>query len=187
MDKALEKAMHVFWKKGYEGTSLPDLTKAMGINRPSLYAAFGNKQALFKKVVERYSSGPACYIREAIEKPTVKEVMDTLLRQGIDLLYSPKNPRGCMIVQSALACSDEAEPVKKELAGLRDAGYNALLKRFEKAKADGELSKDAKPADLARYATTIMHGLSIQASSGAKREELDRVVEMVLSGFSKIL
>src|SRR3989441_9709766 len=96
-DTALDRAMHVFWAKGYEGASLPDLTKAMRINRPSLYAAFGNKEALFRKALARYAEGPASYVREALEAPTARGVFEHLLSAGIDMVAGPRNPRGCLV------------------------------------------------------------------------------------------
>src|SRR6059058_4783820 len=106
VDEALDQALKVFWRKGYEGASLPDLTKAMGINRPSLYAAFGNKEALFRKAIDRYLEGPACYVREALREPTARVVVERLLRASIDLVTDSRNPRGCFMVQGALACGD---------------------------------------------------------------------------------
>src|SRR5579863_2273019 len=104
IDKALDRAMKVFWRKGYEGASLPDLTKAMGINRPSLYAAFGNKEALFRKAIDRYTQGPASHVREALNEPTARRVVERLFRGTINLITGSRNPRGCVLVQSALAC-----------------------------------------------------------------------------------
>src|SRR2546426_4232070 len=97
-DKALEKALRIFWKKGYEGATLPDLTRAMGINRPSLYAAFGNKEALFRKAIDRYIEGPACHLGEALEEPTARKVVERFVRGSIDLVTDPRNPRGCFLV-----------------------------------------------------------------------------------------
>src|ERR1700738_1733525 len=111
IDRALDLAMQVFWEKGYEGTSLPDLTSAMGINRPSLYAAFGNKEALFRKVLDRYIEGPAGYVRQALGEQTARAVVERLLSGAIDLLTDPRNPGGCLLVQGALACGEAAESV----------------------------------------------------------------------------
>src|SRR6516225_7036799 len=96
IDKALDRALKVFWRKGYEGASLPELTRAMGINRPSLYAAFGNKEALFRKVLDRYAEGPAAYVREALTEPTARAVAERLLGGAVDLLSGPRGPRGCL-------------------------------------------------------------------------------------------
>src|SRR5437660_6287285 len=104
VEAALDRALEVFWRKGYEGASLPDLTRAMGINRPSLYAAFGNKEGLFRKALDRYAEGPAAYVREALNEPTARAVAERMLGEAIGLLTAPRNPRGCFImVQSAFA------------------------------------------------------------------------------------
>src|SRR6266404_467975 len=106
IEKALERALQVFWEKGYEGTSLSDLTEAMGINRPSLYATFGNKESLFKKVLDRYGSGPAAFMREALEMPSARAAVERLLRGTADLVTGSSNPPGCLAVHAALSCGD---------------------------------------------------------------------------------
>jgi len=183
VDKALDRALRVFWRKGYEGASLPDLTKAMGINRPSLYAAFGNKEALFKKTIDRYLEGPAGYVRAALEQPTARRVAEHALRGTIELVTDSRNPRGCFIVQAALACGDTADCIRRELAKRRDALVTALRKRFERAVAEGDLTSDCDPADLARYVATVMHGMSVQAASGAQRGELEQVAKIALKAW----
>src|SRR5438046_9448921 len=97
VDKALDRALNVFWRKGFEGASLPDLTRAMRINRPSLYAAFGNKEQLFRKALDRYAEGPARYVREALEESTARAVAQQLLRGTIDLATDRRHPRGCLM------------------------------------------------------------------------------------------
>src|SRR5216683_2232994 len=136
MDQALDRALQVFWRKGYEGTSLSDLTGAMRINRPSLYAAFGNKEALFRKALDRYVEGPAAYVREALNEPTARAVAERLLGGAIDLLTHPRNPRGCLMVQGALACGKATESVRRELVSRRLAGEVAVRQRFGRALAD---------------------------------------------------
>jgi AcrR family transcriptional regulator len=180
IDQALDRALHVFWRKGYEGASLADLTKAMKINRPSLYAAFGNKQSLFRKVIERYAAGPAAYVREALQAPTARQVAERLLGGAIDLLSDRRNPRGCLMVHGALACSGTAEPVRRQLALHRAASEEALRKRFLRARAEGDLPAGSNPADLARYLATVLRGMAVQAAGGASREALQRVVTMAL-------
>jgi AcrR family transcriptional regulator len=179
-DKALDCALKVFWKKGYEGASLPDLTKAMGINRPSLYAAFGNKESLFRKAVERYSQGPAGYAREALELPTARAVVERLLRGGTCSSTKRGSPRGCFMVQGALTCGDDAEPARKELASRRAAGEAALRRRLERAREEGDLPSDVDPSDLAKFVVTVMHGMAVQAAGGASRAELERVADTAL-------
>jgi AcrR family transcriptional regulator len=184
-DKALDAAMKVFWERGYEGTTLPDLERAMGINRPSLYAAFGNKQALFRKVVERYREGPACLVREAMELPTARQVVERMLFAIIDLVTNPNNPGGCLVVQGALACGDEAAAARKQLAAVRAAGEEMLRLRFERAKAERDLPRGTTPADLARYVVTVMHGISVEAAGGASRQQLQRVADLALRAWSE--
>jgi AcrR family transcriptional regulator len=180
VDKALDRALKVFWRKGYEGATLPDLTKAMGINRPSLYAAFGNKEALFRKAIDRYVEGPASHAREALQEPTARGVVERLLRGSVDLVADSRNPRGCLLVQSALACGNTAEALRREIAQKRAAGEAALRERFERAVSDGDLPSTADPADLARYVVTVVHGLAVQAAGGASRDELMRVAELAM-------
>ena len=183
-DAALDRALKVFWHKGYEGASLDDLTQAMGINRPSLYAAFGNKEQLFRKVLERYAQGPAGHVCKALDAPTARAVAERMLLGTVDLLTNPRHPRGCLAVQGALAAGESSDCIRRELAAHREAGVAALRKRFERARADGDLPRGADPGDLARYVTTVAHGLAVQAASGATRAELTRVVRTALRALS---
>ncbi len=180
VDEALDRALRVFWHRGYEGATLPDLTAAMGINRPSLYAAFGSKEELFRKALDRYVEGPAAFVREALNEPTARAVAERLLGGTIDLVTDRRNPRGCLIVQGALACGETAESVRREVAARRVAGEVAVRKRFERARADGDLPAEAHAADLARYVVTVMRGIAVQAAGGASREDLRRVAELAL-------
>jgi AcrR family transcriptional regulator len=181
--KALDRALKVFWKKGYEGTSLADLTKAMRINRPSLYAAFGNKESLFRQVLDRYVEGPAAFVREALLAPTSREVVQRLLFGTADLLSDSANPRGCLMVQGALACGEAAGPIRQELASRRIAVEVAFRRRFERARAEGDLPADSDPEILARYVATLIQGMSVQAAGGASGAELRRVVEHALQSW----
>ena len=180
IDRALDGALHVFWRKGYEGTSLSDLTKAVGVNRPSLYAAFGDKEALFRKALDRYLDGPAAYTQEALKEPTARAVIERLLRGAADLTTAPRNPGGCLTVQGALACSEAGDLIRQELTACRAAGEAAIRRRLEHAKSNGDLPADTDPADLARYVATIVYGIAVQAAGGASRGKLQRVVEMAL-------
>jgi AcrR family transcriptional regulator len=180
VDQALDRALKVFWRKGYEGASLSDLTRAMRINRPSLYAAFGNKEALFRKAIDRYVEGPAAYLREALQEPTARAVVERLLGGTTELLTDRRNPRGCLMVQGALTCGEAADSIRRELAARRAANEAAIRQRFERARADGDLPPNADPADLARYVATVMQGMAVQAVGGASRAELLRTVEMAL-------
>ena len=183
VEAALDRALEVFWQKGYEGAALSDLTAAMGINRPSLYAAFGNKEALFRKVVERYASGPAAYTRAALEEPPARAVVERMLRGAIDVTTNPATPPGCLMVQAALAAGEEADPVRQELAARRAASVAALQRRFERALAEGDLPADADPADLAQYFMVVIQGIAVQAASGATRAALERVAARALGAW----
>jgi AcrR family transcriptional regulator len=180
VEKALDRALKVFWRRGYEGASLPELTKAMRISRPSLYAAFGNKEALFRKAVDRYVDGPAACIRNALGEPTARSVAERVFRASVDLLTDSRNPRGCFLVQGALACGNSADSMRQEMARRRDEFLVALRERFQRAVEEGDLASDADPADLARFIATVLQGMSVQASGGASRRELDRVTQIAL-------
>jgi AcrR family transcriptional regulator len=179
-DEALDRALDVFWRKGYEGASLDDLTEAMGINRPSLYAAFGSKDELFRRAIERYVEGPAACLEDAFDEPSARAVVERLWRQSVDLVTQPRGPRGCFLVQSALACHNASDSVRRELAKRRKDLITALCERFERAVVEGDWPKKADVDGLARYVTAVMHGLAVQAAGGAKREDLNGVVDLAL-------
>lgn len=184
IDKALDQALNLFWRKGYEGASLSDLTRAMRINRPSLYAAFGNKESLFCKAMDRYAEGPAAFVREALNEKTARAVVERLFQGEIELLTDPRNPGGCLAVHGALACGDAADSIRKELVKRRAGREEALRKRLERARSEGDLPGRASPADFARYITTVMQGMAVQAASGASRRELQRVAETAMRAWS---
>jgi AcrR family transcriptional regulator len=179
-DHALDRALEVFWRKGYEGASLSELTEAMGINRPSLYAAFGNKEELFRKALDRYAQGPAAYVEDALEEPTARAVVERLLREAADAVTDPHSPHGCLGVQAALTCGDAAQSIKEELCARRAASEAALQRRFERARQEGDLPADASSTDLARYVATVAQGMAVQAAGGATRKQLRKVAEMAL-------
>jgi AcrR family transcriptional regulator len=183
MDQALERALQVFWRKGYEAASLADLTEAMGINPPSLYAAFGNKEGLFRKAVDRYVTERGKFWAESLSEPTARASVERLMRRSADFLTESCNPGGCLLVQGALSCSDEATPIKRELARRRATGEAMLGERFERAKSDGDLPAGVDSVDLARYVMTVMEGMAIQAASGTTRDALYRVVDATLRSF----
>ena len=178
-EKALEKALRVFWRRGYEGASLPELTKAMGINRPSMYATFGNKEQLFKKAVDRYCEEPTAHLEECLAAPTVRAVAERLIRGAAERLGCPKSPRGCLVLQAALACGKESESIRRDLIARRAEQERAICERFAQARA-GELPKGVDGDALARYVFTIMQGLAVQAASGATGEELLEIAEIAL-------
>ncbi len=173
--------MHVFWKHGYEGASLTLLTAAMGINRPSLYAAFGDKAALFREAVARYGAGPGRYVRRALGKPNARAVVETLLRGSVALATDAAHPGGCLWVQGALVASTECEPVRRHMIQLRDGGIAQVRERFERARREGDLPATTDPAALTQFVVSLMHGMAVQGASGYSRESLSRVVDMALA------
>jgi AcrR family transcriptional regulator len=179
-EEALQKAMLIFWEKGFEGASLNDLTAAMGIQPASLYKAFGNKQALFEKALARYLAGPVSFIHDALEQPTAYAVAESILRESAEFLADRHSRRGCMTIQAALAVGGEGEAVRKKLIQLRVREQKGLCQRFERAKRDGDLPKHANAADLARFVTAVFQGMTVQAIDGASRNEMLRLADMAL-------
>jgi AcrR family transcriptional regulator len=184
-DAALERAMHVFWAKGYEGAALSDLTRAMRINRPSLYAAFGNKEELFRKVLDRYMDGPLAYFGKALAAPKARDVVEQIFFGAAKMAGDPRIPAGCLMVQGALAVGDAARSVRKEAAGRRAAGEVALRRRLQRAKREGDLAKNADPIELARYVMTVLRGMAVQGADGASPAQLCRVAQMALRAWPK--
>ncbi|MEY2540208.1 MAG: hypothetical protein QOG67_3948 [Verrucomicrobiota bacterium] len=177
-DLALDRAMHVFWAKGYEGASLSDLTGAMRINRPSLYAAFGNKEELFRKVLDRYLGGPVAFFGKALAAPKARGVVEEIFLGTARMSDDPTIPAGCLLVQGALACGDAS--VRKEVAARRTAAEVALRRRLQRAKREGDLPKNADPAELAHYVMTVVRGMAVQSAGGASRHQLRRVAQIAL-------
>lgn len=177
---ALDAAMRIFWDKGYEGASLDDLTEAMGINRSSLYATFGDKETLFQKVIAQYAEGPMVFMREALRLPTARAVVEGLLRGAVKFLTDPNHPRGCLTLQGGLTCGSGAQSVKETMIEWRESGLRQVQKRMRRAQVDGDLSKDVNPKDLARYISIVMNGLAVQSANGATAAEMTRAVEMAL-------
>jgi len=120
---ALDAAMRVFWEKGYEGATLTDLTDAMRINRSSMWAAFGNKEELFKKAFDRYVNTYQGFMREALAKPSVRQMIESCLRGTVDFLSTPGNPKGCLSIQGGFAFA------LKWFAGIRQARPDVSVHR----------------------------------------------------------
>ncbi len=182
IEQALETAMRLFWRKGYEGTSLTDLTAAIGISRPSLYAAFGSKEELFHRTLVRYTSLRDPLMRGALTQPTARGTAAALLFGSAEALTGPDCP-GCLTVQAALTGSSESDSVRCELTLRREATVEVLRQRFEQALAEGDFPADIEPADMARYVVTVMNGMAVQAAGGAGAEALRRVAEIALNAW----
>ncbi|PJE95026.1 TetR family transcriptional regulator [Streptomyces carminius] len=179
-DEALERAMLVFWEHGYEGASLAALTDAMGISTTSMYAAFGNKEELFRKALERYTEGPSAYLARALEEPTALGVAGAILAGTVRTTTRPARPHGCLGVQGALATGDSGRGVRDLLAAWRNNGCSRVRERFRRAVDDGDLPPGTDPGLLARYVTTLAFGIAVQAASGVGRDELQEMADAAL-------
>ena len=178
LNDALDKAMYVFWEKGYENTSLADLTEAMGINRPSMYAAFGNKAELFRKALDRYCEKGAGELRECLASTSAQKAVRELLEWTAEEHCAGDHPSGCLMMQSM--CGDDANPIKRELSARRHLLQDALRDRFALARKDGELPTKTDTASLARYYATVMQGMIVQASGGASVAELKHIAKLAM-------
>jgi AcrR family transcriptional regulator len=180
LDGALDAAVAVFWRKGFEGTSIADLTEATGVARPGLYAAFGNKEEFFLKVLDRYDTRYMRFMRDALEEPTARKVVECILRGCAVSQTAKPECRGCLGINGAVACSDEAEPIRCELVRRRGASEKALAQRLAAAKVAGDLPSTASPTALARLVAAITQGMAIQAKAGASRAELYEMVDATM-------
>jgi AcrR family transcriptional regulator len=181
-DIALAAALRVFWSKGYEGASMAELTESMGITKPSLYAAFGNKESLFNKALDLYEREKLAYMGQALEAATARGVAERLLRGALEMQTGAANgdPCGCLSVIVSVACGSEAESIQEQVHERGAAAKRALLDRFERARAEGDLPADTDIAGLTAYLTAVMQGMAVQAGAGASHAELDRLVETSL-------
>jgi AcrR family transcriptional regulator len=180
-DAALEAAMLFFWERGYEGTSMADLTQAMGLNPSSIYAAFGDKHALFQLAAKRYMEIRAQYAVKALEEPTLEKFIRVLFSNTVAFLTTPGHPARCMTLSGAVGCSVDASPARDLMTEIRKQQNEvALRERLLKARKSGELPKGVNVDDYTRYLSTIIAGLSIQAANGSTKTELKRTALMAV-------
>jgi AcrR family transcriptional regulator len=179
-DAALEAAMLLFWERGYEGTSMTDLTQAMGLSPSSIYAAFGGKHALFALAVKRYMDSRAQYATKALEESTLEKVIRALFDNTVAFLTMPGHPPTCMTLAGAMGCSVDAAPARDLMTEIRKQNEVAMRERLLQARKSGELSKEINVDDYSRYLSSILAGLSIQAANGSTKAELKRTSEMAL-------
>ena len=183
IEKALDTAGKLFWRKGYEGTSLSDLTGAIGITPPSFYFAFKSKEALFKQVVDRYQCGHLGFLAEALNQTTPLAVAERVLYGLADAYTTKPHPPGCLVLNCSLPCSDTEDSIRHDLAERRKASRIELQKRFERFKSSGALPADADPDALAQYVLTVAWGMAVEAQSGANRDDLYRTVKIALKSW----
>jgi AcrR family transcriptional regulator len=179
-DAALDQAVDLFRRQGYEATSIAQLTEAMGITPPSLYAAYGNKRDLFDKVIERYGEQRRAYIEEVVAQKTARAAARKYLEGEIKWNTEPDGPNGCLTVLGALTTSPDDHDVAAALARARGIFQAAIERRFAEAVKDGDLPRRTDVAALARYLSAVHHGISVQAAAGASRKELMKIVKPAL-------
>ncbi len=182
-EEALDRAMTVFWRQGYEGASLAALTEAMGINSPSLYACFGSKEGLFRAVVDRYEARRDGFMAEILAQPNAHAVAEAYL-YGVAAFCADtggQNPPGCLMLKGAMSCCEQ--DITEHMDRLRANKEAMLKKRFDQAKKMGDLPATANPATLARYLATMASGISMQAASGASAKELREVAAIALASW----
>ena len=179
-DAALEAAMLIFWERGFEGTSMAHLTQAMSLSPSSIYAAFGDKHALFQHAVKRYMEIRAQYATRALEEPTLEKFIRALFNNTVAFLTTPGHPQTCMTLAGAVGCSLDATPARDLMTEIRKQNQVALKERLLKARKSGELPKEIDVDDYTRYLSTIIAGLSIQAANGSTKAELKRTARMAL-------
>lgn len=182
-DGAIVRAMRLFWRKGYEGTSLSDLTEEMGITRPSLYAAFGNKDELFLKVLDRYDLETAHFIQASLMAPTAWALAEGMIRGACAFHADPGNPPGCLMVHGALTGGSASEVARAETRSRRGRLKDLIAERLVQAQADGELGSDTDPAALAGYLVAVLRGLAVEAASGAQPQELRGIADIALTAW----
>lgn len=187
-NEALRRAMQLFWERGYEGTSLDALTRAMGINRPSLYAAFGCKEALFREAVALYQATEGGAAARALEEqPTARAALERVLRGNVELFLTPGKPSGCMIVLAATIGTPETSEVRAFLAEQRRSSLAAFEQRIERGQAEGDVPAGADPEALAAFYTTVLHGLSTAARDGASRQALMGIVDSAMAAWDTLV
>jgi len=174
-DTALHQAMLLFWRHGYEATSLSDLTKAMGVTPPSIYTAFGDKKQLFLEAVALYLSGPLTPAQIIDDAPTARAAAENLLTAAVLGDTGEKTPPGCLLASSAVSCSAAAADVQAELAAIRGRIEGRLRDRIARAVETGEMPADTGADTLAGHVMAVIQGMSTLARDGATREKLTRI------------
>ncbi|CAN7402526.1 TetR/AcrR family transcriptional regulator [Bosea sp. LjRoot90] len=183
--EALHRAMLLFWEKGYQGTSMSELTAAMGINAPSLYACFGSKEALYRETMALYEAGDGAELAAAIAAaPTVREAIEIYLMRSAALFSRPDKPAGCMVVLSVVHAAGTSEEAGRALRDARSEMQSVLEARLRGEIASGALPSSCDPAAIAAFYSTVQQGMSIRARDGASRAELEAVAQGAMAAWS---
>jgi AcrR family transcriptional regulator len=186
--QALAKAMEVFWERGYEGTSLTDLTDAMGIERPSLYSAFGSKEKLFREAIDLYNRTESPAAQRMLETaPTARQAISAMLHNYAENYTQPDKPPGCMIVLAALLGTPQNRKVRDHLASHRRQSHEALRRRIEDGIRAGDVPRGADATAIAGFYSTILEGLSIKARDGASRKTLNTIIDSAMASWDVLI
>ena len=186
-DTALRKALDLFWERGYEGTSLNDLAQAMGIASASIYACFGSKEDLFRDVMALYGTTSGGPPRRALrEQPTARAAIHAMLRATADEITRPDTPHYCMLILAAPTGAVENHTVREFLAGIRRDMFTENRDRLARGVADGDLIATADLDAIARYYTTVVQGLSVQARDGASRADQEAVITGAMAAWDTL-
>lgn len=178
-EKALGIVLDLFRKKGFDNTSVEDIASALDLKKPSLYAAFGNKEQLFLDVLHAYVSGPTAYFHQVFHEPTTKELVRKLLLLSIEVLFYAEKPSGCLVVMSTASQGLERAGIQQKLVSNLQQHQHKLAERFEHARKTGELKSDINAERLALYVVTLHKGLSLQAINGSSKAELIDLVQQI--------
>ena len=179
-EHALQQAMLLFWRHGYEATSLTQLTAAMGITPPSLYAAFGDKKTLFRESVNRYLSGPVTAESMIANAASAHDAARQLLLGAVIGFTGTQTPPGCLLASSAISCSEAANDIQTELAAIRGKIELCLRNKIAHAVKSGELATTIDADAYAGHTMAVIQGLSTLARDGASREKLMGIVEIAM-------
>lgn len=185
-DDALKRALMVFWRHGYDASSLAMLTEAMGIGAPSLYAAFGDKRALFEEALDYFSKTYGSFTVQALqEESDARAAVERLLRGAAAAFTERGHPPGCFVISAATNCSPQSAPVQRRLRSFRALTVRALEEKMESAKSRGALPPDVDAHALALFYSSMLQGMSAQARDGASREELEAVADTALRAWPR--
>lgn len=180
-DEALDCALRLFWDKGFEATSISDLTEAMQIAPPALYGAYGDKKSLFREAVERYEGSVGCFAQKAlVEATTAKQAIERLLRGAVKAFANPATPKGCLVVLGAINCTVESGDIYADLAERRRNAEKAVRARIAAGRTEGELADDADVDALSGMVTATLFGLALKAKDGASRAQLYKIVDQMM-------
>ncbi|MER5883599.1 TetR/AcrR family transcriptional regulator [Streptomyces sp. NPDC001941] len=181
-DAALQRAVLVFWEHGYENTSVADLTRALGIAAPSLYAAFGDKRALFAEVVEAYAAGYGSYGGAAFDQePTARAAFARMLREAAEVFTVPGRPHGCLMITAAVNCG--TPEVRDALRERRNANLALFEERLRRGVAEGDLAPGNDLCALARFYGAVLQGMSQQSRDGAELADLEAIAETAMKAW----